>query len=62
VRSKPPTKRSTSSSEVAKRPKATDSSDQTQGRSGTSTLKLHNLFVGRSSQSLSTGKIIGLTP
>jgi hypothetical protein len=60
-----PTERSTSSSAVAKRPKATDSSDQTQGRSGMSTLKLHNLYVGRSSQLLFLGKIIGsisLTP
>jgi hypothetical protein len=32
---------------VAKRPKATDSSDQMQGRSGTSTLKLLNLYVVR---------------
>jgi hypothetical protein len=53
------TKRSTSSSVVTKRPKATGSSDQTQGRSGMSTLKLHNHCVGRSSQSLSPGKIIG---
>jgi hypothetical protein len=48
-----PTERSTSSSVAAKRPKAIGSSDQTQGRSGTSTLKLHNLCVGWSSQSLS---------
>jgi hypothetical protein len=46
---------------AAKQPKATGSSDQMQGRSGTSTLKLHNLCVGRSSQSLSPGKIIGST-
>jgi hypothetical protein len=65
VRSSQPTERSTSSSVVAKRPKATDSFDQTQRRSGMSTLKLHNLCVGRNSQSLSLGKIIGsisLTP
>jgi hypothetical protein len=61
VRFKQPTERSTSSSVVAKRPKATDNSDRTQGRSGTSTLKLRNLYVGRSSQSLSLGKIIGST-
>jgi hypothetical protein len=59
VRSKQLTKRSTSSSAVAKRPKATGSFDRIQGRSGTSTLKLHNLCVGRSSQSLSPGKILG---
>jgi hypothetical protein len=65
VRSSQPTKRSTSSSVTAKRPKAIGSFDQTQGRSGMSTLKLHNLCVGRSSQSFSPGKIIGsisLTP
>jgi hypothetical protein len=61
VRSSQPTERSTSSSAAAKRPKATDSSDQTQGRSGMSTLKLRNLCVGLSSQSLSPGKIIGST-
>jgi hypothetical protein len=54
-----PTERSTSSLVVAKRPKATGSSDQTQGRSSTSTLKLHKLCVGRSSQILSPRKIIG---
>jgi hypothetical protein len=56
-----PTERSTSSLVVVKRPKAIGSSNQTQGRSGTSTLKLHNLCVGLSSQSLSPGKIIGST-
>jgi hypothetical protein len=61
VRSKPPTKKSTSSSEVAKRPKATCSYDQTQGRSGTSILKLHNLCVGQCTQSPSLGRIIGST-
>jgi hypothetical protein len=50
--------RSSSSSVVVKRPKVTGSCDQTQGRSGTSTLKLHNLCIGRSTQSLSPGKII----
>jgi hypothetical protein len=62
VHSNLPTERSTSSLAVAKRPKATGSSDQTQGRSDMSTLKLHNLCVGRNSQSLSLGKIIGYTP
>jgi hypothetical protein len=61
VRSSQPTERSTSSSAVAKQAKAADSSDQTQGRSGMSTLKLRNLNVGLSSQSLSPGKIIGST-
>jgi hypothetical protein len=48
--SKPPTEKSTSSLVVAKRLKATGSSDQTQGRSDTSTLKLHDLYVSRISQ------------
>jgi hypothetical protein len=61
ARSKQPTERSTSLSAVSKRPKAIDSFDQMQGRSGTSTLKLHNLCDGRNSQSLSPGKIIGFT-
>jgi hypothetical protein len=61
VHSSRPTERSTSSSVVAKRPKATDKSDQTQGRSGTSTPKLRSLYDGLSSQSLSLGKIIGST-
>jgi hypothetical protein len=61
VRSSQPIERSTSSSAVAKRPKATDISDQTQGSSGMSTLKPRNLCVGLSSQSLSPGKIIGST-
>jgi hypothetical protein len=55
------TEKSTSSSVAAKRPKAIGGSDRTQGRSGTSTLKLHNLCVGRSSQSLSLEKMIGST-
>jgi hypothetical protein len=65
VRFSQPTERSISSSAVAKRPKATNSFNRMQGRSGMSTLKLHNLCVGRSSQSLYPGKIIGsisLTP
>jgi hypothetical protein len=53
--------RSTSSSEVAKRSKATDRPDQTPGISGTSTLKTHDLCGGLNSQSLSPGKIIGFT-
>jgi hypothetical protein len=60
-----PTERSTSSLAVAKRPKAIDNFDQTQGILNTSTLKLHNLSVGQSSQSLSLEKFIGsifLTP
>jgi hypothetical protein len=61
VHSNPPTERSSSSSMVAKRPKATDRSDQTQGRLRMSTPKLRNLCVGRNSQSLSPGKIIGYT-
>jgi hypothetical protein len=60
VRSNQPTERSTSSSAVAKRPKAIDRSDQTQERSGMSTLKPRSLCVGQSSQSLSPGKIIGV--
>jgi hypothetical protein len=55
VPSNPPTERSTSSSVVAKRQKAASSSDQTQGRSDMSTLKLHNLYVGQNSQPLSPG-------
>jgi hypothetical protein len=61
VHSSHPNERSTSLSAVAKQPKATDRSDQTQGRSGMSTLKPRSLCVGRSSQSLSPGKIIGST-
>jgi hypothetical protein len=49
VRSKPLMEKSTSLSVVAKQPKAIGSSDQTQGRSGTSTLKIHNLCDFRSS-------------
>jgi hypothetical protein len=61
VHSNPPTERLTTSSAVAKRPKATDSSDQTQGRLRMSTLKPRNPCVGQNSQSLSLGKIIGYT-
>jgi hypothetical protein len=53
VHSNPSTERSTSSSAVAKRPKTTCSSGQTQGRFDMSTLKLRNLCVGRNSQSIS---------
>jgi hypothetical protein len=56
-----PTARSTSSSVVAKRSKVTDKLDQTPGRSGTPTLKTHDLCSGLNSQSLSPGKIIGFT-
>jgi hypothetical protein len=59
VRSSRPTERSTSSSAVAKRPKATDRSDQTQGRLSMSTPKLRSLYIGPSPQSLSPRKIIG---
>jgi hypothetical protein len=45
VRSRKPTVRSTSSSVVAKRPKAIDRPDQTPGRSGTSTPKTRGLCV-----------------
>jgi hypothetical protein len=53
--------RSTSLLVVAKRSKATGRLDQTPGRSGTSTPKIHDLYGGLNSQSLSTGKIIGST-
>jgi hypothetical protein len=61
VHSRRLTARSTSSSAVAKRSKATDRLDQTPGRSGTSTLKTHDLCGGLNSQSLYPGKIIGFT-
>jgi hypothetical protein len=61
VHSRRLTTRSTSSSEVAKRSKATDRLDQTPGRSGTSTPKTRDLYGGLNSQSLSPGKIIGFT-
>jgi hypothetical protein len=56
---KQPTGRPTSSSVVDKRPKAIGSSDQLQARLDTSTLKLHNLWVGPSSRSLSPGRSLG---
>jgi hypothetical protein len=59
VHSRRPTVRSTTSLEVAKRPKATDGLDQTPGRSDTSTPKTRDLCGGLNSQSLSLGKIIG---
>jgi hypothetical protein len=61
VHSRKPIARSTSSSEVAKRSKATDRLDQTPGRRGTSTLKTCDLYGGLNSQSHSPGKIIGST-
>jgi hypothetical protein len=61
VHSRRLTVRSTLSSEVAKRSKATDRLDQTPGRSGTSTLNTRDLYGGLNSQSLSPGKIIGST-
>jgi hypothetical protein len=48
-RPKGPTARSTSSSAVTKRSKATDRPDQTPGRSGTSTPKTYDLCVGLNS-------------
>jgi hypothetical protein len=57
-----PNERSTSSSAVAKRPKATDSFDQTQGRSGMSTVKLRNLCVGRSSNHFLQERSLGPYP
>jgi hypothetical protein len=61
VHSRRPTVRSTSSSVVAKRSKQTIKLNRTPGRSGTSTLKIHDLYGGLNSQSLSPGKIIGFT-
>jgi hypothetical protein len=61
VHSRRQTTRSTSMLVVAKRSKPTDRLDQTPGRSGTSTLKIHDLYGGLNSQSLSPGKIIGPT-
>jgi hypothetical protein len=55
------TARSTSLLVVAKRSKPTSRLDQTLGRSGTSTLKIRDLYGGLNSQSLSLGKIIGFT-
>jgi hypothetical protein len=59
--SRRPTARSTSSSEVAKRSKATDRLNQMPGRSGTSTPKTRDLCDGLNYQSLSLGNIIGFT-
>jgi hypothetical protein len=58
---KRPTVRSTSLSAVARRPKATDRTDQMPGRSGMSTLRTRGLCVGLNSQLLSPGKIIRFT-
>jgi hypothetical protein len=52
---------STSSSVVAKRSKPTGKLDRAPERSGTSTLKIHDLYGGLNSQSLSIGRIIGFT-
>jgi hypothetical protein len=56
-----PTARSTSSSEVAKRSKATSRPNQMPGRSDMSILRTRDLCVGLNSQSLSPGKTIGFT-
>jgi hypothetical protein len=56
-----PTGRSTSSSVVAKRSKRTSKLDRMPERSDTSTLKIHDLYGGLNSQSLSLGRIIGFT-
>jgi hypothetical protein len=61
ARSRRPTERLTSSSVVAKRPKATDRTDQTLGRSSKLTLKTRSLCIVLNSQSLSPGKIIEFT-
>jgi hypothetical protein len=61
VHSRRPTARLTSPLVVAKRSKPTGKLDRTPGRSGTSTLKIHDLYGGPNSQSLSPGKIIGFT-
>jgi hypothetical protein len=61
VHSRRPTARSTSSSVVAKRSKPTGKPDRMPERSGTSTLKIHNLYGGLNSQSLSLERIIGFT-
>jgi hypothetical protein len=53
--------RSTSLLVVAKRSKPTGRLDQTPGRSGMSTQKIHDLYGGLNSQSLSPGTIIGST-
>jgi hypothetical protein len=59
--SRRPTARSTSSSVVAKRSKPTGKLDRMPERSCTSTLKIHDLYGGLNSQSLSLGRIIGST-
>jgi hypothetical protein len=51
VHSRRPTARSTSSSVVAKQSKPTGTLDRMPGRSGTSTLKIHDLCGGLNSQS-----------
>jgi hypothetical protein len=61
VHSRRPTARSTLSSVVAKRSKPTGKLDRTLEKSGTSTLKIHDLYGGLNSQSLSPGRIIGFT-
>jgi hypothetical protein len=61
VHSRRPTVRSFSSLVVAKRSKPTGRLDRTPGRSSTSTLKIHDLYGGLNSQSLSPSKIIGFT-
>jgi hypothetical protein len=53
VHSRRPTARSTSLSVIAKRSKPTGKLDRTPGRSGTSTLKIHDLYGDLNSQSLS---------
>jgi hypothetical protein len=61
VHSRRQTARSTSLLVLAKRSKPTGTLDQTPGRSGTSTPKIHDLYGGLNSQSLSPGMIIGST-
>jgi hypothetical protein len=61
VHSRRRTARSTSLLVVAKRSRPTGRLNQTLGRSGTSTLEIHDLYGGLNSQSLSPGKIIGFT-
>jgi hypothetical protein len=61
ARSRTPTDKPTSSSAAVKKLKATGSSDQTQGISAKSTLKLDNPYVGWSTPSLSQRKTIGCT-
>jgi hypothetical protein len=61
VHSRRQTARSTSLLVVAKQPKPTGRLDQTLGRSGTSTPKIHDLYGGLNFESLSPGKIIGST-